>query len=705
MKNNDFLKIEQRSDVAIIWMDRKGEKHNTLGRTLVDDFSEILNQIENDDSVKAMVFASRKEDSFIAGADLDLIQDADRSFIEEFNREGNKLLDRIANFKKPIIAAVHGTSLGGGVEVMLACHYRIATSHPKTVFGLPEVKLGLLPGAGGTQRLPKLVGLQKALDIMLTGKNVYAYPAKKMGFVDELVHKHALIEVAVQRASEFGASGVRRKKKKKSLLDKILENNPLGRSIVYSQAKKTVLKQTKGNYPAPLRIIESVKVGLEKGYAKGREAETMGFVDLAETLESKALLNLFFAMTDSKKNPDKNQAKDINRIGVLGAGLMGSGIADVSVNKGYRVIMKDRSLEAAAKGVSEIKKGLDKKVKRKIIPSFQRDEVLAKVQPCVTYDYFHGVDLVIEAVFEDLDLKKSIIADLEKVLPEHAIIASNTSSLPIKDIASASKRPEQILGMHYFSPVQKMPLLEIIKTDETADWVTSTAYEVGLRQGKTVIVVNDGPGFYTTRILAPLMNEALVLMEEGGEILHIDNAMKKFGYPVGPMVLLDEVGIDVGAHVAETMSPMFRKRGLEPTTVSHKLVEAGYLGRKNNKGVFKYDGKKKEVNNEIYSFFGSSARKKHDIEEIQFRVSSMMINEAIYCLQEEILLSPRDGDLGAILGLGFPPFLGGPFRYADYLGTQKLAHRLNGLADKFGERFRPAPLLEDLAKQNKGFYS
>jgi 3-hydroxyacyl-CoA dehydrogenase/enoyl-CoA hydratase/3-hydroxybutyryl-CoA epimerase len=329
----------------------------------------------------------------------------------------------------------------------------------------------------------------------------------------------------------------------------------------------------------------------------------------------------------------------------------------------------------------------------------------SKITGVDSYDGFGSVDLVIEAVFEDLELKRAIVEQIESNASESTIFASNTSSLPISEIAKGAKRPENIIGMHYFSPVQKMPLLEIITTDQTAEWVIQTAFQVGVNQGKNVIVVGDGPGFYTTRILAPYMNEALKLLEEGASIEFLDKIMKDWGFPVGPMALFDEVGIDVGAHVAETMSAMFAKRGVDTKNQAQELLDAGYKGRKNKRGMYKYaSGKKKEVNTEIYKYFGGRNRTNPDKKTAQQRMALTMINEAAWCLEEGILKSPTDGDLGAILGLGFPPFLGGPFRYIDQTGVQDIADQLNDFSDKFGIRFKPAEILTDYANEAKQFY-
>ena len=701
-----YLDITKKENVAVITLDQPGEKVNTLNEEMMEQFSNFLDDLESDPSLKGAVLISGKENNFIAGADIEMFKARETAEeIEQLSLDGHKILNRIENSSKPIVVAIHGSCMGGGLELSLACQYRIVSDHTKTVLALPEVKLGILPGTGGTQRLPRLIGIQKALNYMLTGKNIYARQAYKMGLADEMVHKDALKDAAIKAIYKLSSEKFDRQDKRSSM-EKMIEGNALGRKIVFSQALKQTLAQTKGNYPAPEKILDAVEFGFKNGKEKGLLNEAKLFGELGATQESRALVNLFFAMNKAKKNPQQELVKPVNKIGVLGAGLMGSGIADVSINKGkYSVLLKDRDLESASKGEKGIWEDLNKKTQKRIITKFERDEIASRITGVDSYNGFGGIDLVIEAVFEDLDLKHKIIKEVEEETTNDTIFASNTSSLPISEIAKASSHPENIIGMHYFSPVQKMPLLEIVTTEQTADWVTATAYEVGVKQGKTVIVVNDGPGFYTTRILAPFMNEALLLLEEGASIEFLDKAMKQFGYPVGPMALLDEVGFDVGAHVGETMKPMFDKRGAKSSEKAQELVDEGYLGRKNKKGMYSYsDGKKKEVNSDIYKYFSGSKRKNPDMEAAQFRMALTMINEAAFCLEEGILKSATDGDLGAILGLGFPPFLGGPFRYIDQIGVNNIVSQLENYASKFGPRFKPAKILVDKAKNEKTFH-
>ncbi|REL38494.1 fatty acid oxidation complex subunit alpha FadJ [Rhodohalobacter sp. SW132] len=705
-KHKSILNTEIISGVAIVTLDTPDEKVNKLNEALIEEFSGFLDQLESDEELKGAVLLSGKDENFIAGADIEMFKTRETSEeLAELSWTGHEILLRVEQCKKPIVAGIHGSCMGGGTELALACHYRIVSDHSDTKIGLPEVKLGLLPGMGGTQRLPRLIGLQKALPYLLTGKNMYPRHARRTGFANEVVHRHALKDAGISVVNKRTEKTAKHPDKR-SLAEKALESNPLTRKVIFSQARKQTIGKTRGNYPAPFKIIESVEYGYKNGFEKGLKNESKLFGELAVTPESRALVQLFFAMNRAKKNPFEKKAKEVKNIGVLGAGLMGSGITEVSVEDGIHVWLKDQSLENAAKGEADIDENLQEKIDKKIISSFEKDELMSRIHPTTSYENFDQIDLVIEAVFEDLELKQKIVKEVEENSSEHTIFASNTSSLPISDIAAKAKRPENILGMHYFSPVQKMPLLEIIKTEKTADWVIATAYEVGLRQGKTVIVVEDGPGFYTTRILAPFINEALLMLEEGASIEQLDKAMKQFGFPVGPVALLDEVGIDVGAHVAGVLSDTFEERGAKTSKKAAELMEAGYKGRKNNKGFYKYgDGsKKKEINEEIYKFFGGTTRKEFKEIEIQQRLALVMVNEAVHCLGEGILDNATDGDLGAILGLGFPPFLGGPFRYIDREGSGAIVERMEILQTELGDRFKPAGLLTKHAKNNTPFH-
>ena len=707
MNTSEFLTLEKQDNVGVLWMDLPGEEWNKITIDMVGQFDVVMKQIDDDPEIKAVVLISGKK-GFMAGADIEEFLKFAPGECKAISIEGHKMFARIERSKKPYVAAIHGACMGGGTEISLACAGRVVSSHPSTMMALPEVKLGLLPGLGGTIRMPKLIGLQKALSIILTGKNVYGYPACKMGLADVVVDQPKLLEAAKKHALKI-ASGQFKRKDKRSLIEKILEGNPITKNVIFNKAKQTVMRSTYGNYPAPLKILETIKAHQGKKLEEAYEIETTNFDDLLQTNESFQLIHLFFAMNAKKKNPLKDKVRKVETLAVLGAGLMGEGIAEVSAPKGMNVLLKDLYAESLSKAKKNIWGNLSKKVKQKSINKAGAEALINKVHTSTDFTGFNKADMVIEAVFEDISIKHQVIKETESQIPDGAIFASNTSALPITKIAEASMRPEQVIGMHYFSPVQKMHLLEIIITEKTADWVTASALDVGIRQGKTCIVVKDGPGFYTTRILSPFLNEALQLLEEGGDILLIDKAMKQFGFPVGPMTLIDEVGIDVGAHIAEgALGDFFEKRGEKRSNKMRELADAGFKGRKSKKGFLQYDEKGKKVrgkvNEEIYSFFGSSSRKEINPQIIQDRMSLMMINEAAMCLQEGIIESPLDGDIGAIFGLGFAPFTGGPFRYMDKVGLDSILSKFEKYKN-LGDRFKPAKILTDNAQSNIIFYS
>lgn len=715
--NDSGFTIERRDDgVAVIRMDLPGESMNTLNTKFGPEVAAIFDELEKDATVKGIVFASGKRD-FIAGADirmLDKVQTAADG--AALGQNGQKGMDRIESFRVPVVAAIHGVALGGGLELVLACHGRIASDSPRTKLGLPESQLGLLPGAGGTQRLPRLVDIQTALDMMLTGKQIRAKKAKKVGLVDDVVPEPILIDVAAKHALKLAEKGWRREKKgfsfdKDDLQEWALTENPLGRKVVFDQARKALLKKTRGNYPAQEKILDVVKTGLEDGFEAGCRAESEAFGELLVSPQAASLISIFLATTEMKKDTgvddESVEPRKVDRVGMLGAGLMGAGIAYVTADKAkLPVRLKDRDSAGVASGLKYVRRLLDKKVKRKHISKIDREVVMNRVSGTVEYSAFGSVPVVIEAVFEDLGLKHRVLKDVEDAGPADVIFASNTSSIPITQIAEGSSHPETVIGMHYFSPVEKMPLLEIIVHEKTADWVTATCVALGKKQGKTVIVVNDGVGFYTSRILGPLMNEAAYILNEGVPVEAIDKALVDWGFPVGPITLLDEVGIDVAEKVGHIVHGHFGDR-MKPPPGFEKLVADKRYGRKNKRGFYVYDGDKKgkkKVDESVYEVLGLRPDKELAAEEIAQRCGLAFVNEAALCFGEGILRSARDGDIGAIFGLGFPPFRGGPFRYVDAVGAKEIVRRMQRYRDRLGNRFAPAPVLVEMAETGKTFH-
>ncbi|CAH8493277.1 unnamed protein product [Dicrocoelium dendriticum] len=644
----------------------------------------------------------------------------------KLSSDAQAFMMHLEDFKKPIVAAIMGSCLGGGLELALACHYRIAVDSKSTVLGVPEVKLGLLPGAGGTQRLLSLcAGIDQSLQQILTGSNLSAPRAKRMGLVHQVIQPlgpglstasattlEHLEEVAVSTARDLAEGKLKRPVVQRSILQRILRKLlaiGLLRRAFFSQVRKRTMKQTHGLYPAPLKIIDLFETSVAEGSKVGYELEAKLFGELALTKECKALIGLFFGHTECKKQRVPAPKNKVERLAVLGAGLMGAGITQVSIQHWIPTIMKDVSSSSLSRGEEHIHSNFRNLIKRKRLTELESDKMSSLLQVTLDPNALRNVDMVIEAVFEDLNLKHNVVKEFEAVLPPHAIFASNTSALPIHRIAEVSKRPDKFIGMHYFSPVDRMELLEIIVTDKTSPDTLSSAMDVGLRQGKIVIVVKDGPGFYTTRLLGPMLSEAILILQEGVSPSELDKAVRSFGWPVGMATLADEVGIDVACHVADSLSVSFPARMVGGNLqVLRDMTSSGMLGRKSGKGLFVYTNSKSKTRPENSDAIGILKRHRIDPktpnthEHIQYRLFARFVNEAVLCLQEGILINgPVEGDVGAVFGLGFPPNLGGPFRYLDVHGASGLVKRMEELCELYGDQFTPCALLMDHAKDEK----
>ncbi len=704
------LRTEKSDGVIVITLDLPGEPVNKITRELRQEFDDLLPRVEADPDVMAAVLISGKPGSFIAGADIDeFVKLESREHAEQLVRTGQGLINRFAASTKPFVAAIDGACLGGGLETALACSYRIAASSPSTTLGLPEVQLGILPAAGGCQRLPRLIGVRAALDMILAGKIVPAKRALRLGIVDELVHPATLRYVALNAARRL-ADGWRPKRKRGGLAGLLLDGNRLGRSIVFRAARRQVAKKTGGNYPAPLAAIDAIRVGLNRGRKRGLEREAQHFGQLAVSEVSRNLVKIFFATTALKKDfgtdDEGIEPNEVRNLGVVGAGFMGAAIGGVAVlRSSVDVRFREADWDRLSRGLGFAKGILKSRLERRRLTKYEYRNLVPLISGTTDWSGFGRTDLVIEAVFEDLDAKHEVFRQLEDVVGDRCVLASNTSTIPIAQIASATEHPERVIGMHFFSPVEKMPLLEIIVADETAPWATATAVNFGRQMGKTVIAVRDRPGFWVNRILAPYMNEAGRLLEEGVPIETIDRLMTEFGFPVGPITLLDEIGLDVAGKASRVMSEAFGDR-ITVLTGLQKMVDLGRLGRKSGRGFYSYEkGKKKGVDQSVYEVLGVSPSTRKSQGEVRDRLVYSMLNEAARAYEESVVRSARDGDLGAIFGIGYPPFRGGPLRYLDSVGAAQAVDALKQLADSFGERLAPAPILERMAETGARFYS
>lgn len=719
-----FTLVRHDNGIAHLVIDVVNENVNTLKAEFTEQIDSVLTDIKADKAITGLVVCSGKKGSFIAGADINMIGACQsRDEVVALSRQGQRIFTQLEQFPIPIVAAIDGACLGGGLELAMACHARICSDNEKTALGLPEVQLGLLPGSGGTQRLPRLVGLQKSLDMMLTGKQLRAKQALKVGLVDDVVPSSVLLRVAQEKAIYLSQRGKNSAKRKQSTVDKLLENNTVGRNIVYQQAQKSVQAKTQGNYPAPDKIIDCVRTGIELSAEKGYQVEAEHFADLVMSDESAQLRELFFATTAMKKEQGVADVKPekIDKAGVLGGGLMGGGIAFVTATKAnIPVRVKDISHKGIGQALKYSYQILNKKVKRRFLLNSEMQKQLAMVTGSVDYTGFKALDIVVEAVFEDLTLKQSMVAEVEEHCHNKTIFASNTSSLPIGNIAAKAKRPENVIGLHYFSPVDKMPLVEIIPHEKTSDQTISTTVAFAKKQGKTPIVVKDKAGFYVNRILAPYMNEAATLLLAGEPIDKIDKALVKFGFPVGPMQLLDEVGIDVGAKISPILQGELGERFAAPPAFD-KLLADGRLGKKAKKGFYIYQKTsfaqgikdrfkgikpgQKQVDESIYNLLSIKPSGSLSAVEISKRCTYMMLNEAARCVDEGIVRNARDGDIGAIFGIGFPPFLGGPLRYIDKIGAKSVVAQLSQWAEQHGERYSPCQGLITMAENDEAYYS
>ncbi|MDY7093058.1 MAG: 3-hydroxyacyl-CoA dehydrogenase NAD-binding domain-containing protein [Acidobacteriota bacterium] len=703
------LQLTFENGIAWLVMDDPEKKVNTVSTRVMEQIDPLLDRLEANPP-RGLVLISGKKDSFVAGADIEELQElSDAESVRAMLQRGHALCQRIHKLPFPTVAAIHGACLGGGLELALACDLRVATDHGKTKLGLPEVQLGLFPGLGGTQRLPRLIGVADSLPLILTGKQVQAKKAKRLGMVDAVCHPADLRTAAVQLVEQGKEQG--HNKGKRSLASRatnVVAALPVARSMIFGKAREGVMEKTGGHYPAPLKAIEVIEQGLNLPLEEALDLEAQAFSQLVVSDEAKNLMGIFFMKNDVEARAAalaKQSDRDISHLGVLGAGFMGSGIAQVLAYKDVRVELKDRDWESVGRGLKHCRDLFQGLVKRRKMKPVDLTLAMSRIHGTVDYSSFSRLNFVVEAVFEDVDIKHKVIQQTEEVAGDDLIFASNTSTIPIARLAEGSSRPQNVVGMHFFSPVHKMQLVEVIRHPGTSDEAVAVTVQVAQRMGKTVVVVNDGPGFFTTRVLAPFLNEASWILKQGATVEQIDKALTGWGFPVGPMALIDEVGIDIGGHVSQVLQEYFGDR-IQPPQLFDRLLDDGRTGRKGGKGFYRYEkGKKKGVDSSVYELLDwSEAEPAIPDQEIIERCWMQMLNETAYCMEDSVIENPVDVDISVIFGFGFPPFRGGLLKEADRQGLAYIVERLDHYADQYGERLRPAQLLRDMAAKGETFH-
>lgn len=714
MSIQESIRIVSKGDVALIEFDLFGEKVNKLSSPVMFRLNEVLAELEKG-AYKAAVLISRKPSIFIAGADIEEIRAMKKE--EDYRAaigKAHEIFSRIEDMKIPVVAAIHGACMGGGCELILACDYRIASDDGATKIGLPEVKLGIIPGFGGCVRMPRAIGYQAALDIIVQGKAVDARKAERLGLVDKVVHQSILEAKALELATEAAAKGKRVKRfQPKGLMGSAMEMAP-ARAFIFSKWREGTAKQTGGHYPAPLKAIEVI----EKTYgmsdrARALEIELAAFCTVAVTDVSKNLISVFYLMESVKKKTGvtgEAKALPVKAIGVLGAGTMGGGIAYVAADRGIEVRMKDISHAAVALGLRHAGELWGKLVKRKKIDRYEFGRKMNHVSGGLDFAGFGQLDVVIEAIVEDMGIKKKVIGETAAMCKPSCVIATNTSSLSVTEMAKGHPHPENFVGMHFFNPVHKMPLVEVIRGEKSSDVAVATVFDLAKKMGKLPVVVKDGPGFLVNRILVPYLIEAAWLLQDGMSIETVDRRYKKeFGMPMGPFTLMDEIGIDVCIKVSKIFHESLGERIMIPPVMKKLAENKERLGKKSKKGFYLYDekGKQLEIDQTIYAELGlGQPADKLSADETIHRGIFPMVNEAAMALiEEKIVETAEEVDLAMITGTGFPPFRGGLLRYADTVGVKVICDELEVLASKYGARYKPCTSLNHMAKSEKLFYS
>jgi 3-hydroxyacyl-CoA dehydrogenase/enoyl-CoA hydratase/3-hydroxybutyryl-CoA epimerase len=705
----DNLRVEQLADgVAMLVLDLAGRSINVFTRSLFADLDQALDRVAAEPSVKLLIIRSGKGSGFLAGADLREFAGITSAVeAEAISALGQRVFDKLAGLRVPTVAMISGPCLGGGLEFALACDYRVVIDQPRTQLGLPEVELGLLPAWGGTQRLPRVVGLEHALHMILGGKRLSAREALSWGLADHLQESDA------DEPPAFLASPVKRARTGlpgRTWRERLLESNALGRWLLFRGAGRLVRRRAPDDFPAPPEALTVVRTGLREGMAAGLAAERAAIGRLAVTPACRNLITLFFEREQARKLPEKYASYSeppIRRVGIVGAGTMGAGIAQLAAIKGCEVVIREVNEMALAAGVLRIFALFNKAVERGVLSDEESKRRLNAIQGTTAWKGFADPDLVIEAVVEDLEAKQAVFREIEQNASPSTIIVSNTSSLSIGPLLEGLKHRGRGAGLHFFNPVHKMPLVEVVRAPQTTDATVAALVQWAIRLGKTPVVVKDSPGFVVNRVLMPYLNEAVLLVGEGMPVERVDHAMRRFGMPMGPLELLDQVGLDVAAHIARSMGPVFGER-FAPSPAFRRLKEKGWLGQKSGIGFYRYTGRKKRSHAAAAAVVRDSAggpgtswldslSPDDQVARASEQMVCLMVNEAAACLGEGLAPDAATIDLAMVLGTGWAPHRGGPLRYGQQRGFGVIVGHLEELARQFGPRFEPGVALRRLA--------
>jgi 3-hydroxyacyl-CoA dehydrogenase/enoyl-CoA hydratase/3-hydroxybutyryl-CoA epimerase len=703
------LRIELRPQgIALLRIDVPGRNMNVFTRQALADLEAGLDRLQDRSDAKVLVMRGDKVSGFVAGADLQefaQIHHADEA--RGISAAGQRVFQKLAALDLPTIALIHGPCLGGGLECALACDYRLLLDHPKTQLGLPEVELGLLPAWGGTQRLPHVVGLERALQVIVGGRRLSVRDALRWGLADDAGTTEKELSAKLSLMTLRAVAERRQPSKRLPLRtwrQRWVESTALGRHLVFRGAARMIQRKVPDDMPAPWEALWAVKVGLSRGMSAGLAYEQEAAARLATTSACRNLIHLFLRREEARKPAVTGTAPDIQRVAVVGAGTMGAGIAQVATLRGFDVVVREVSEPALAAGMQRIRALFDKAVENGLLSAEKARQRLASIRQTTAWDGIGEVDLVVEAVLEDLPLKRAVFQELERHTRPTTLLATNTSSLLVQQLQEGLTHPERVAGLHFFNPVHKMPLVEVVQGPASTQPTVGALAKWAATLGKIPVMVHDSPGFVVNRILMPYLAEAVLLAAEGISVATIDSIMRRFGMPMGPLELLDQVGIDVAAHIAHAMQPVFGSRPdlAHVAQTFDAMSKNGWLGQKTGLGFYRYHGKAKKLYTAALDLMPApeeAAQKMRalpkalQMSQARERMVLLMVNEAAACLSEGLAADSATIDLAMVLGTGWAPHRGGPLAHGEERGWQKVVETLEELTGRFGERFRPCPAL------------